>query len=113
MRLARLLCVSLCVVGLTPLARGPQLAAQSDPPARQITIDNFTFAPQQISVAPGTTITWTNNDDVPHTVVGTHQEFRSKALDTGDKFSFTFAKPGGYEYFCSVHPMMTGKIIVQ
>jgi plastocyanin len=113
MKFLKLLAASLLFVSAASLLGRAKLAAQSEPPARQITIDNFTFAPQQVTVAPGTTITWTNNDDVPHTVVGTHQEFRSKALDTGDKFSFTFAKPGAYEYFCSVHPMMTGKVIVQ
>jgi plastocyanin len=115
MKFVKLLAASLLLVGVASLIGRAELSAQtqSEAPAQQITIDNFSFAPQQITIASGATITWINNDDVPHTVVGTHQEFRSKALDTGDKFSFTFTKPGTYQYFCSVHPMMTGKVIVQ
>lgn len=79
----------------------------------QIKIDNFTFGPTSLAVASGTTVTWINNDDVPHTVVGDEKVFRSKALDTDDKFSYTFTKPGTYNYFCSVHPKMTAKIVVK
>ena len=61
----------------------------------------------------GTTVTWTNRDDIPHTVVSTDGVFKSKALDTDEKFSFVFNKPGNYSYFCSIHPKMTGQIIVQ
>jgi plastocyanin len=78
-----------------------------------IAIDNFSFTPREITVAAGTTITWVNHDDVPHTVVSTDKKFRSKALDTDDRFSFTFTDAGTYAYFCSVHPMMTGKVIVK
>ena len=78
-----------------------------------ITIDNFSFTPKEITVAAGTTITWVNHDDVPHTVVSPDKKFRSKALDTDDQFSFTFTDAGTYSYFCSVHPMMTGKIVVK
>jgi plastocyanin len=78
-----------------------------------ISIDNFSFTPREVTVTLGTTITWANHDDVPHTVVSTDQKFRSKALDTDDQFSFTFTDAGTYSYFCSVHPMMTGKIIVK
>jgi plastocyanin len=81
--------------------------------ATEVKIDNFSFTPAQLTIAAGTTVTWTNQDDVPHTVVGTGGAFKSKALDTDDKFSFTFDKPGTYAYFCGVHPMMTGKVIVQ
>jgi len=80
----------------------------------QVKIDNFAFTPTQLTVAPGTTVEWVNRDDIPHTVVSDDKStFKSKALDTDDKFSFTFTKPGTYSYFCSVHPKMTGKIIVQ
>ena len=61
----------------------------------------------------GTTVTWTNQDDIPHTVASSQQAFRSKALDTDDKFSFTFTTPGSYKYFCSLHPHMTGTIVVE
>jgi plastocyanin len=78
-----------------------------------VKIDNFSFMPHDIMVAAGTTVIWVNNDDIPHTVVSTTDVFKSKALDTDDKFSFRFDKPGTYEYFCSIHPKMTAKVIVQ
>ena len=78
----------------------------------EVKIDNFTFAPQKLTVKAGTTATWINEDDIPHTVVSTGH-FRSKPLDTGDKFTFTFTTPGTYEYFCSLHPHMTGTIVVE
>lgn len=87
--------------------------AADEPASAQIKIDNFTFGPTSLTVASGTTITWINNDDVPHTVVSDDKVFRSKALDTDDKFSYTFTKPGTYNYFCSVHPKMTAKIVVK
>lgn len=81
----------------------------------EVKIDNFSFTPQALTVAVGTTVTWTNRDDIPHTVVSTDdpKAFKSKVLDTDEKFSFTFSKPGNYAYFCSVHPKMTGKVTVQ
>ena len=80
----------------------------------QIRIDNFAFSPTELKVSAGTTVEWINRDDIPHTVVSDDKTtFKSKALDTDDKFSYTFTKPGTYSYFCSVHPKMTGKIIVQ
>jgi plastocyanin len=78
-----------------------------------VKIDNFSFAPAAVTVPVGTAVTWTNRDDIPHTVVSTDDIFKSKALDTDDKFSFVFSKPGTYSYFCSLHPKMTGQIIVQ
>jgi plastocyanin len=78
-----------------------------------VKIDNFSFGPVALTVPVGTTVTWTNRDDIPHTVVSTDGVFKSKALDTDDKFSFVFTKPGTYPYFCSVHPKMTGQIVVQ
>ena len=82
--------------------------------ASEVKIDNFSFAPQNLTVPAGSTVTWTNRDDIPHTVVSTEdpKAFKSKALDTDEKFSFTFSKPGTYPYFCSIHPKMTGKVIV-
>ncbi len=79
----------------------------------QVKIDNFTFAPQRITVKAGTTVTWINDDDIPHTVASSTKLFKSRALDTKDKFSFMFATPGVYEYFCSLHPHMTGAIVVE
>ena len=79
----------------------------------EVNIDQFAFAPQRITVKAGTTVTWINDDDVPHTVAASSRFFRSKPLDTKDKFSFTFTTPGAYEYFCSLHPHMTGTIVVE
>jgi len=66
-----------------------------------------------LTVPVGTTVTWTNRDDIPHTIVSTDKVFKSKVLDTDEKFSFTFAKAGTYPYFCSIHPKMTGSVVVQ
>lgn len=79
----------------------------------QVTIDNFSFSPSTVTVSVGTTMRWTNHDDVPHTVVSDDKIFRSKALDTDEGFTYTFTKAGTYSYFCSLHPKMTGKIVVQ
>jgi plastocyanin len=89
-------------------ANSPQPAAA---PA-EVKIDNFTFGPGALTVAAGTTVTWTNRDDIPHTVVSTEGVFKSKVLDTDEKFSYTFTKPGTFPYFCSIHPKMTGKVVV-
>ncbi|MGA8144304.1 MAG: cupredoxin family copper-binding protein [Candidatus Acidiferrales bacterium] len=85
----------------------------SGPAATEVKIDNYSFAPHDITVAAGTTVSWVNHDDVPHTVRSTDDAFKSKALDTDDKYSFQFDKPGTYEYFCSIHPKMTAKVIVK
>jgi plastocyanin len=77
-----------------------------------VTIDNFTFAPAELTVKVGTTVTWKNHDDIPHTIVSAGK-FRSKALDTDDSYSFTFTTAGAYTYFCSLHPHMTGTIKVE
>ena len=91
----------------------PQVAAAAAPAA--VTIDNFAFSPPLLTVAPGTRVTWNNEDEEPHTVMSADggQAFKSPALDTGDKFSFTFDKPGTYKYFCSIHPHMIGTIVVK
>jgi plastocyanin len=79
-----------------------------------IKIDNFSFGPAAITVPVGSTVTWTNNDDVPHVVSSDDNKlFKSKALDTDDHFSFTFTKPGTYNYYCAIHPKMVAKIVVQ
>jgi plastocyanin len=89
-------------------------SAQEKPASTtEVKIDNFSFGPAAITVAVGTTVTWINRDDIPHTVVSTEKVFKSKVLDTDEKFSYTFTKPGEYPYFCSIHPKMTGKVVVQ
>jgi plastocyanin len=98
-------------------ASNPRFGASAQGAAKSqevvVKIDNFSYMPHDLTVGAGTTIIWVNNDDIPHTVVSTTDLFKSKALDTDDKFSFTFDKPGTYEYFCSIHPKMTAKVIVQ
>jgi len=80
----------------------------------EIKIDNFAFMPTELTVKAGTTVEWVNRDDIPHVVVSDDKKtFKSKALDTDDKFSYTFTTPGTYSYFCSVHPKMTGRVVVQ
>jgi amicyanin len=80
----------------------------------QVNIDNFSFTPATLTVPVGAKVTWTNKDDVPHTVVSTNKAFlHSPALDTDQSFSYAFAKAGTYEYYCSVHPKMVGKVVVQ
>jgi plastocyanin len=93
----------------------PASAAADDQSASgtQVKIDNFSFTPQTLTVAAGTTVTWTNHDDVPHNVVSTDKVFKSKTMDTDEKFSYTFAKPGTYNYYCSIHPRMTATVVVK
>ena len=88
-------------------------AASAQAAAAEVKIDHHTFIPQRITVKAGTTVTWTNDDDDPHTVTSSTKLFKSKTLDTGDKFSFTFTTPGAFQYFCSVHPYMTGAVVVE
>ena len=78
-----------------------------------VRIDNFTFSPAEITVKPGTTVTWVNADDIPHSIVENNAHFHSKALDTDEKFSMTLADAGEVDYFCGLHPHMKGKIIVK
>ena len=78
-----------------------------------IKIDNFTFAPATLTVPVGTTVTWVNEDDIPHAIAEKNRSFKSKTLDTDDKFTYTFATPGSFDYFCSIHPHMVGRIVVQ
>jgi plastocyanin len=78
-----------------------------------IKIDNFVFGPQAITVPVGTTVTWTNRDDIPHMAVSTDGVFKSKVMDTDEKFSYTFTKAGTYPCYCSVHPKMTGQVVVK
>jgi plastocyanin len=103
-------------LGITgPVSRGGALRASAKqmPAMAEVKIDNFSFGPGTVTVAAGTTVTWTNRDDIPHTVVSTDGAFKSRVLDTEEKFSFTFTTAGSYPYFCSIHPKMTGKLVVQ
>jgi plastocyanin len=109
---------TLASASLFLLALGGLHLAAAPPPqpaAVEVKIDNFTFAPATLSVPAGTTVTWVNHDDIPHTVVSTdaNKTFKSKVLDTDEKFIYVFAKPGRYPYFCSVHPKMTGEVVVK
>jgi plastocyanin len=88
-------------------------AASADAGKAEVKIDNFSFSPTALKVKVGTQITWTNSDDIPHTVVSDGQAFKSKVLATGEKFTFTAGKPGTYSYSCSIHPNMTGKVVVE
>jgi plastocyanin len=97
------------------LLASPRVTATDQPsaPTAEVKIDNFVFGPQTVTVPVGTTVTWTNHDDIPHTVVSTDGVFKSKVRDTDEKFSYTFTKPGTYPYYCSVHPKMTGTVVVK
>lgn len=92
------------------LAAGP---AEKLASSNEVRIDNFSFGPTTLSIPVGATITWTNHDDVPHVIASDDKLFKSNALDTDDRFSFTFTKPGTYNYYCAMHPKMTAKIVVQ
>jgi plastocyanin len=98
---------------LVLLAPISAMAESAAPAVTEVKIDNFTFAPQRMVIKAGTTVTWINEDDIPHTVAATDKSFRSKVLDTDDKYSFTFTTAGVFEYFCSLHPHMTGTIVVE
>jgi plastocyanin len=86
---------------------------QASAASAAVKIDNFVFGPQTLTVPVGTTVTWTNSDDIPHTSVSTDGVFKSKVLDTDEKFSYTFTKTGTYPYYCTIHPKMTGTVVVQ
>ena len=90
---------------------GPSVAQTAAP--TRIVVKNFMFQPTSLTVKVGSTVTWTNMDEEPHTVVSTSGLFRSNGLDTKDSFSFKFDKAGTYTFVCSIHPQMVGKIIVQ
>jgi plastocyanin len=98
------------LVAVAVLLATPALATPGD---ATVTIGNFTFGPMAVTVPAGATVTWVNEDDVPHTVRAIDGAFHSRALDTDEKFSFTFNTPGVYSYFCSLHPKMTAKVIVR
>jgi plastocyanin len=103
-------------LGTMPALRAQNAAAGQEtrtPKPIAVDIDNFKFGIISADVAAGTTVTWTNRDDVPHTVVSLKKVFKSPPLDTGESFSYTFKDAGTFEYYCSLHPRMTGKIVVK
>ena len=104
------------MIAMVLLLAGSSRVTATDQPSTAnvaVKIDNFAFGPQAITVPVGTTVTWTNSDDSPHTAVSTDGVFKSKAMDTNEKFSYTFTKAGTYSYYCSVHPKMTGQVVVK
>ena len=104
------------LLSLLSVMRVPRFAAASSGPTPsdvQVKIDNFSFAPDTLTVKVGTRVTWINRDDVPHTVVSDDQAFKSRPLDTDEVFTFTPTKPGTYSYFCSLHPKMIAKLVVE
>jgi Icc protein len=103
------------IATLLLLAGSPSVTAtdQSSAATAGVKIDNFSFGPQTLTVPVGATVVWTNRDDIPHTAVSTDGVFKSKVMDTDEKFSYTFAKAGTYPYYCTIHPKMTGQIVVQ
>jgi plastocyanin len=107
------LAVPVMIAMLLLFAGSPSVTANDQPSAAEVKIDNFVFGPQTLTVPVGATVTWTNKDDIPHTSVSTDGVFKSKVLDTDEKFSYTFTKAGEYSYYCTIHPKMTGKVVVQ
>ena len=104
------LALGICIVFVMPVI----LAAAAAPASTvEVGIAKFAFAPKEITVAPGTKITWTNHDETPHTIASSDKDFASKGLDTDDKFEHTFAKEGDFNYICTVHPFMTGVVHVR
>ena len=104
------------MIAMFLLAAGSRSAKANDQASAAsaaVKIDNFVFGPQTITVPVGATVTWTNSDDIPHTAVSTEGVFKSKVMDTDEKFSYTFTKAGTYSYYCSIHQKMTGKVVVQ
>ncbi|MGB7599729.1 MAG: cupredoxin family copper-binding protein [Candidatus Sulfotelmatobacter sp.] len=108
--------ISAVIIAVVLLSAGSPTATAADPPSAtnaDVKIDNFSFGPQMITVPVGATVTWTNRDDIPHTSVSTDGVFKSKVMDTDEKFSYTFTKAGTYSYYCTIHPKMTGQVVVK
>ena len=105
--------VSIGAILVMSLPRLFMLGADDKPAAAEVKIDNFTFTPATLTVPVGAQVTWTNRDDIPHNIRTDDASIKSKTLDTDDKFSFTFTKPGTYAYFCGLHPKMKGTVVVK
>ncbi|MFC5437997.1 cupredoxin family copper-binding protein [Rhodanobacter umsongensis] len=109
-----LVMVAFCCVGIVSPAAMAASASKAVQPQQQIRIRNFAFAPSTLTVPAGTRVVWTNQDEEPHVIASAGALFASsKGLDTSDSYAVTFSRPGTYAYYCSIHPMMVGVIIVQ
>jgi plastocyanin len=111
--IALIAALGIVFMAIATMRRTLIVRAQSKPESSVVKIDNFSFGPGTLTVPIGTTVTWTNRDDIPHTAVSTDGVFKSKVMDTDEQFSFTFPKAGTFPYFCSIHPKMTGKVVVR
>ena len=101
------------LLAVLALPASPVRADGAAPAAVQVNIFNYKFDPETVTVPVGTTVTWTNKDEIPHTVASSDKSFQgSSGLDTGDSYSYTFSKPGTYSYYCTLHPFMKGKVVV-
>ena len=118
LKFALILTLAICAVAVAShqshmkMHAAPTTSTASTNP-NEIVIANFSFEPATLTVKAGTTVTWVNHDDEPHTATATDKRFNSKTLDNGDRFSQEFKAPGVYNYYCALHPKMTGKIIVK
>jgi len=108
-----IIALSLAVAAVVILHPTRAKSEESKTASMEVRVDNFTFGPDTLTVPANSTVTWVNKDDVPHVIASNDGLFKSKALDTDDKYSYTFTKAGTYAYYCSVHPKMVGKIVVQ
>jgi plastocyanin len=100
-------------IALVVVAHPTRVKGEEGKAGMEIKVDNFTFSPETLTVPVNSTVTWINKDDVPHVIASNDGLFKSRALDTDQKYSYTFSKAGTYSYYCSVHPKMVGKIVVQ
>jgi len=105
--------LAILIVATAGRSSSATAAARAMADETAVKIDNFTFSPAALTIHAGQTVRWTNHDDLPHNVVSEDKSFKSETLDTDENFSFTFSKPGTYTYYCSIHPRMTGKVVVQ
>jgi plastocyanin len=102
--------LSFMLAALSSIAAAAETPSIGNP---SIEIAKFAFAPKEITVAPGTKVTWTNHDETPHTISAGDKSFLSKAMDTDDRYEYTFASEGDFSYFCTLHPFMTGIVHVR
>lgn len=100
-------------LGAVLLVHAQRAKSEDKSSPAEVRVDNFSFAPDTLTVPVDSTVTWVNKDDVPHVIASNDGLFKSKGLDTDDKYSYTFSKAGTYSYYCSIHPKMVGKIVVQ
>jgi len=111
---AALAAMLLLILGLSAATYGRPAGPPEDSNGKyRVSIDNFSFMPATLTVPAGTKVTWINRDDVPHNAISVDKKFASPVLDTDEEFSYTFADPGTYPYYCSIHPKMTAKVMVQ